>query len=419
MAYILSYGLDFIFYDGASWAPRWNGTHEQCRQFYKRISRMMHENGAVFVANTDIPYVDIGMYEIDAGNDGFDAAASGNYENFTFHKQLFSPFYAWRTWNAEEVEASGRNILKYYAGHQQFVVRWPLHFNGQMNEHVLKDFFTPWIQRRAVLTKPKSLSSELSTGGDDQGHIHTTDSGIRFGVWPDKPNVPAGTLVFFGGSVEEMLKDDYQRQCGNILAEEGYICVLVDGPCEGKELRPGEPGGLDGWRYRLDHGDNFVPEVNSRVSALLDYLIAQGYTDPERIVACGISRGGFLAMHFTISEPRVTCTAVYCPVVNLGTLQLWFKGAEHNPAVRSVDLMEHAAKLAGRPLWIVLGDQDRPIDTDYVIAFARKVSRSSGQNSQIELHVIAEPGGHTTPEGSDEKSAAWILKQIEKGICRP
>jgi dienelactone hydrolase len=316
--------------------------------------------------------------------------------------------------NADEIEQSGRNIVKYYAGSPKFIVRWPLHFNDQMNERMMSDFFTPWVQRRAALTSPAGLSPQPTTEGDGNSRVQTTDSGIRFGIWPGKPGRPAPTLIFFGGAIEEMLNDDYQRQCGNILADKGYITVLIDGPCEGREIRPGEPGGLEGWRYRLEHGDDFVPEVNARASELLDYLIARGYTDPDRIAACGISRGGFLAMHFAASEPRVRCAAVYCPVINLGTLQLWFKGAEQDPLVRSLDLMESADKLVGKPLWIVVGDQDRPVDTDYVIAFARKISRLSGQNARVELHVIAEPGGHTTPAGSDEKSAAWISQQFEK-----
>jgi dienelactone hydrolase len=242
-----------------------------------------------------------------------------------------------------------------------------------------------------------------------------TEAGNRFGIWPEKPGSPAPTLLFFGGSVEEMLADEYQRQCGNLLADKGYICVLVDAPCEGKEKRTDEPGGLDGWRYRLEHNNNFVPGVKARATDVLNYLVAQGYTDPERIAACGISRGGFLAMHFAASDPRVKCTAVFAPVVNLGTLPS-FKGAEKHPAVRAVDLMEVADKLVGKPLWIVVGDQDRPIDTDYVIAFARKISRLSGQNSCIELHVMPEPGGHNTPAGSDRQSALWIAKKFGQPV---
>jgi dienelactone hydrolase len=257
-----------------------------------------------------------------------------------------------------------------------------------------------------------SPSDQPSERVDDQELIRTIDGEIRFGIWPGKPKNPSPTLLFFGGEIEEMLRDDYQRQCGNILAKKGYICVFLDGPSEGKELRPGEQGGLSGWRNRLENGEDLISEVNGRAGSVLDYLVAEGYTDPRYIAACGISRGGFLAMHFAKSEPRVKCTAVYCPVVNLGTLKLWFEGAENHPAIRSVNLMEHADKLAGKPLWIVLGDQDRPIDTDYVVEFARKISRLSGSNSKIELHVIAEPGGHTTPAGSDEMSAAWILKQF-------
>jgi dienelactone hydrolase len=256
-----------------------------------------------------------------------------------------------------------------------------------------------------------------SSKGDKTVQILTTKAGHRFGIWPEKPTGPAPTLVFFGGSVEDMLADAYQRQCGNLLAEKGYVCVLLDAPCEGEEKRPDEPGGLDGWRYRLEHDDDIVPGVNARATEVLDHLIDRGYTDPEKIAACGISRGGFLAMHFAASDPRVKCTAVYAPAVNLGTLP-YFKGAEKHPAVRSVDLMAVADKLARKPLWIVVGDQDRSIDTDYVIAFARKVSRLSGQNSRIELHVMPEPGGHNTPAGSDRQSAVWIAKQFDQLVSQ-
>lgn len=71
--------------------------------------------------------------------------------------------------------------------------------------------------------------------GKDSPQILITETGNRFGIWPEKPASPAPTLLFFGGSVEEMLADEYQRQCGNLLADKGYICVLVDAPVRARK----------------------------------------------------------------------------------------------------------------------------------------------------------------------------------------
>jgi hypothetical protein len=155
-----AYGLDFVFFDGANWAPRWLGTHEQCKDFFIKISKVMHDNGAEFLANSDVPFVDIGMYEYDAGVDkNLDMAVASNFRNYTYHNYIFSPFYAWKTWEPNTIETSGKSIVKYFADKPNFIVRWPVHFRGELNDHILKDYFTPFVQRRAV-----AMNKSIQTG---------------------------------------------------------------------------------------------------------------------------------------------------------------------------------------------------------------------------------------------------------------
>ena len=149
-----AYDLDFIFFDGADWATHWRGTNEQCREFYMNISKVMHENSAEFVANTSVPFVDMGMFEYDAGeSDQTDRDLANNFKGRTFHNFIFSPFFAWRSWQQELVEASGQSMVKNFSDKPGFITRWPVHYRGEANEHIMKDFFTPFVKKRSAVIK--------------------------------------------------------------------------------------------------------------------------------------------------------------------------------------------------------------------------------------------------------------------------
>ena len=151
--------------------------------------------------------------------------------------------------------------------------------------------------------------------------IRETPDGIRFGIWGTKVSYPAPTLFVFSATIDESLGDPYYRQCGNALAEQGFLCVSLDLPGHGLDQRDDEPGGLTAWRVRSDRGEDFVTPFTKRARQVLDYLIQAGYTDPERVAACGTSRGGFMALQLTAVEPRIRATVAFAPVTALGTLR--------------------------------------------------------------------------------------------------
>ena len=120
------------------------------------------------------------------------------------------------------------------------------------------------------------------------------------------------------------------------------------------------------------------------------------------MAACGTSRGGFAALHFAAADPRVKCVAAFAPVTDLGALTE-FRGAEQNPLVARLALEHRADDLAGRAIWLIIGDRDDRVGTDNVIRFARSVTAASlknGETAHVTLHVVPEPKGHTTPAGA-------------------
>src|SRR5436190_3011049 len=138
--------------------------------------------------------------------------------------------------------------------------------------------------------------ASLPAGKPQMAQILETPIGVRFGIWPQKPDKPAPTLFIFAGGLEDALNNEYFRQSGNQLAKQGYLCVSVDLPCHGKEVRDGEGTGIDGWRHRGEAGENFVAAATRRFSQVLDDLIEKKLTDPGKVAACGTSRGGYMAV---------------------------------------------------------------------------------------------------------------------------
>jgi len=243
--------------------------------------------------------------------------------------------------------------------------------------------------------------------------LMTMDTGVRFGVWGKNPRLPAPTLFVFAGTIEQSLGHAYYRQCGNDLAEQGFLCVSMDLPGHGADCRPGEPKGISCWRHRAERSEDFVAELNAKLSQVLDHLVGKGYSDPGKVAACGTSRGGYVALRFAASEPRVRCAAAFAPVVDFRAVSE-FRGVE--PALLApFALTSHVDKLAAKAVWIVIGDRDARVDTDSAIAFARALSKASVEKDlkgTVELHVLPEPAGHTTPRGSSERAALWIREQL-------
>ena len=242
-----------------------------------------------------------------------------------------------------------------------------------------------------------------------------TPDGVGYGLWGAKVTYPAPTLFIFASDIKATLDNPYFRQCGDALAEQGYLCVSLDLPGHGTDQRAGEPGALGTWRTRSDDGEDFIKPFTDRARTVLDHLIATGAADPQRVAACGTSRGGFMALQVAAADPRIRATAAFAPVTNLMALRE-FTGAKNTDHVAELSLLANAEKLAGRSLWVIIGDRDDRVSTDDAIAFARKVTNSSLEKtsaSDVTLLVLPEPKGHTTPKGAPELAVAWMAERLK------
>jgi dienelactone hydrolase len=251
-------------------------------------------------------------------------------------------------------------------------------------------------------------------GDKDAVAIQTTPGGVQFGAMGARPTGPAPTLFVFANDIMGTLKINDYNKVGKLLIPQGYICVTLDLPCHGKSVRADESQGLDGWATRLSKGEDPIAPFTRDASAVLDYLIKEGLTDPARVAVCGTSRGGFAALHFAAAEPRVRCAAAFAPVTDLLALRE-FTGQEKNQPTNDLALRHLAEKLAGRPIWLCIGNHDERVDTDRAIAFTRDVVKASvaqKRKALFELHVMTSEG-HSIHPTAHEEAAAWIAQQLK------
>jgi pimeloyl-ACP methyl ester carboxylesterase len=162
----------------------------------------------------------------------------------------------------------------------------------------------------------------------------TTPYGIRFRLAGDRGQRPAPTLFMFGSSAQESVEMESFNTLGFILARDGFLSVGLDAPGHGEDMRSGEPAGLAAWRTRLEAGEDFLGGFVGRFTAVLDYLVKEGYSDSNRVAVCGSSRGGFLALHAAANDPRARAIVVFAPVTDLLQVRE-FKGMKilRRPAV--------------------------------------------------------------------------------------
>lgn len=243
--------------------------------------------------------------------------------------------------------------------------------------------------------------------------MRKTPDGVEFGLFGKPPSAPAPLLIILSGNIEDSFAKANFLKAGKQLVPKGYLGVSIDLPCHGTLAQKGLSG-LVGWGKRAAAGDDVAVEFNARMSKVVDYLVAEKLADPKRIVATGTSRGGYLAIRYAAHDPRVRCAVAYAPVADLRKLTEYAVAAG-TPAVDKMSLPAFVPQLVGRPIWIAIGDRDDRVGTDSVIAFARQLSAAALEKkvpSEVSLHVLSEPRGHSLPAGMDVMSAEWIDKVI-------
>lgn len=286
-----------------------------------------------------------------------------------------------------------------------------------MNVHSLLNRWPLCVSSRILLFCSLATCGQLSAGDVVQPPLRIlhTPNGTRFGLFGKPPAAPAPTVFVLAGSIESMDQQRLYSETGRQLSAKGWLYITIDIPCHGHDRRENEPGQISGWAHRVVQGEDFVTPFVKRCADVLDYLIEAGYTDPQRISVCGTSRGGFCALRLAAAEPRIRAVTCVSPVTNLLALREFEGVTAEQAAPHSV--MAFADKLAGRSIWLSMGNDDARVGTDDCIAFSRRLVTEARkqfpkQNTvPVEL-VVGPSAGHRAIDDAYSLAARFVAKHV-------
>ena len=261
-----------------------------------------------------------------------------------------------------------------------------------------------WAQAPVPAPTPQTVELVELKAGD-----------VPFSVVAPLPRSPRPTVFVFALDRKTSLgKSSFNRAALILRKTHGALCVSLDMPAHGDDIRPGEKGGLPGWRTRLEKNENIVDSFAARFGQVLDYLVREGYTDPKRVAVIGISRGGFMGLHLMAARNDISAVATIAPALDLTRVEE-FKPLEKLPLMSSLKLVPLASRPNfQKPVWITVGNHDTIVGTDLCLDFAQAVAAAAPQDTvlrPIQLHVM--PGdNHRQPAGSHDRLAAWLGEQL-------
>lgn len=245
--------------------------------------------------------------------------------------------------------------------------------------------------------------------------------------------VPDGPLVYFTGpslslgkmpavfyfalSGQASLCTDPYNQPAAFLSE--YPVRIYSITLPGHEHESQFIHAIKHWAQEISKGNNIIQQFTEQTVQAIDYLIGNGWVDPEKIAVAGLSRGGFIAVHIAAQDPRVKMIVGFAPLTKL-TFANEFSSLQDNPLAQSLNLHNLVKRLVGRQLRFYIGNRDVRVGTENCFRFVSELAEASFalqvRSPPVELIITPSQGqhGHGTLPNIFQDGTSWLWKCWER-----
>jgi esterase FrsA len=232
---------------------------------------------------------------------------------------------------------------------------------------------------------------------------------------PDLQAGPLPTLFYFALSGYDSLLLDPYNQPVVALADQAIRVVSLTIPGHGNgfdNLRA-----MDFWADQLKSNHDLISPFIAQCVEALDYLIAEGYTNPDHVGAAGLSRGGFIAAHFAAQDERVKTVLGFSPLTQLEEHSA-FKTEEAHPIIQRLSLTNLTERLADKTVRAYIGNRDTSVGTAACFHWIHNLTEAAylhkHRSPPIELIIYPSIGhkGHGTPPHIFQAGAQWIAQNL-------
>lgn len=220
-------------------------------------------------------------------------------------------------------------------------------------------------------------------------------------------------LLILTGDLQTALKTPPFNIGVPLFLARGHRAVSFDLPDHGRRVASfGE--GISAWRQAWLTGQDRFQQAVEEATALIDHCVKEGWATPERIMVYGVSRGGYLALRLLAADARIAAAAAIAPVTDWRELSE-FTAEKGRTELAATRLSAFADKLAGRRIYMAIGDSDRRVSTLSCCRFfidLQEANASTGVSRfPVEFHCtrMAEPG-HSVDNSWRQRGGEFLLE---------
>jgi dienelactone hydrolase len=251
-------------------------------------------------------------------------------------------------------------------------------------------------------------SSEFSIPhGDDSIDVrfHTPNA--------PKPDGERALLLSFAGEKQSSLTADRFSLVAQEFVSHGHAALSFDLPNHGDQVdEHGE--GITGMRNALVAGEDPFQLFVDRGRAVIDYCLDRGLATSDRIVVCGTSRGGYMALRLLAADARIRAGAGFAPVTDWRDLDEFRRDRERQD-MALLNLSTQAANLAERAVFLVIGHGDDRVNTasccQLFVDIQQERKQRDIRQGAVDFYCTDDPG-HSCGRAWYQKGAEFLLEQI-------
>lgn len=233
--------------------------------------------------------------------------------------------------------------------------------------------------------------------------------------WLHQPQASAPTaqpalLLTVSSTRQASFHEEPYNIPARLFAAAGHAVVSFDLPNHGEQINHfGE--GITGMCAAFSAGEDPFAQFVTQGQAVIDACLAQGM-GTGGIVACGVSRAGYCALRLAAADPRIRAVAGLAPVTDWRALRE-FSTVRNQPAVAALVLDHWSEALAGRALFMAIGNHDRRVSSAACLRFGLRLLESEASTnvtaSTIELHLVPA-ADHSLDNEWRQAGAQFLLR---------